>query len=454
MKSNEMTGWKQVYSFTLSQLFKQSSFVVPLVILCLAALLIFPVLSLKNKDGATGVQSSSVHRAYLCNSAYFQELPLEEAGIDALSGVEIIPIEKEQLEATETLLSENISGDQPDASAILIDIQRSLETGYTVHVQYAAGGAVDDGDVAAIADAITAWLVVYKVESVDAPQEVIQDITAPVVTEIHKYEDYVKNSEKPVSEEKFFLVYIILFVFFIIINMSTSMVGPKIAEEKTSKVVEYLLTNVRPMALIIGKVLAALVAVLVEIGMVVVVGFASFTISGMLWGKIELLKNASFVEAFSGLSPVTVAVGLVMLLLGLLFFCLLSGLFGATASKVEEIAQGYQTFTLLIMIAMFASLAALTMMPMHGVNGFVKFTAVFPLTSFFILPGLLISGELSVAFAIPATLLSVLATIFLFWFIARVYESAIVASGKVLKLPDLIKMAKNANGKGGKVNEK
>ena len=122
--------------------------------------------------------------------------------------------------------------------------------------------------------------------------------------------------------------------------------------------------------------------------------------------------------------------------------------------KVEEIAQGYQTFTLLIMIAMFASLAALTMMPMHGVNGFVKFTAVFPLTSFFILPGLLISGELSVAFAIPATLLSVLATIFLFWFIARVYESAIVASGKVLKLPDLIKMAKNANGKGGKVNEK
>ena len=62
--------------------------------------------------------------------------------------------------------------------------------------------------------------------------------------------------------------YMVLLMGIMIVTMIVSLSGGSIATsivtEKTTRVVEYLMINVRPMALIVGKILASLVMVFVQ----------------------------------------------------------------------------------------------------------------------------------------------------------------------------------------------
>lgn len=58
------------------------------------------------------------------------------------------------------------------------------------------------------------------------------------------------------------------------INMSGSQIALAIVTEKSTRVVEYLMINVRPMALIVGKIMASLTTVLIQ--------FAAYGVSYLL----------------------------------------------------------------------------------------------------------------------------------------------------------------------------
>ena len=81
--------------------------------------------------------------------------------------------------------------------------------------------------------------------------------------------------------------YGITYAFLMVVIFAISIGGGKVAEqivtEKSSKVIEYIMTSIKPMALITGKVLASIATVLTMVAAVVASLFASALINGMMF---------------------------------------------------------------------------------------------------------------------------------------------------------------------------
>jgi ABC-2 type transport system permease protein len=83
-------------------------------------------------------------------------------------------------------------------------------------------------------------------------------------------------------------------------------------------------------------------------------------------------------------------------------------------------------------------------MVMGGGNQlFNNICCLLPISAPFVVPACVILGKVSTGIAVISMVLLLVVTILLFSFTAKVYESMIFYNGKVLKLKDILQIAKN-----------
>lgn len=450
MKNSEFRGFKAVFKFTLSQTVKQKSFIIPFVILLIAAMAVAPVQKLRNKDKDQAAKSVGITRVYYeTNEAGF-DVPLEaaKAEYEYMSDIEFIKVTDKDAELEKL----NNEDDEERKNAILVSIRFEVENGYhfALDSYYSKKSDVKESDVNTLSKDLNEWFTNYKISAINASEETLDSIKSEVSTAVFEYDEYIKEKKiEPISMKQYTVVYVLMMIYYMLIVLSASVAGAKVAEEKTNKIVEYLMTNVRPMALILGKIIAGLVASISEIVIIGGGALGSYYVCEQIWPSSNgsLLDKLELKDTLSGLGVIGIITCIVVLALGILFYGFISGLFSATVSKIEDLQQGNMMFTVLIMIAFIGCIAGVSMAPTLGINAFVKFLCIFPLSSFMMLPGVLLIGGLSVVEVVVAIALQIVSTILVFWFVARVYESVIVASGKIVSIPDMIRMAKRSKGK-------
>lgn len=119
----------------------------------------------------------------------------------------------------------------------------------------------------------------------DVEQEQLDFINQPVESRVeHTTQDGEITPEEDgegISMAEYYVLLAGIVVVVMIVNLSGGQIAMSIVTEKSTKVVEYLMINVRPMALIVGKILAALITVVIQ--------FAAFGVSYLLSGAISRL---------------------------------------------------------------------------------------------------------------------------------------------------------------------
>ncbi|MDP4089650.1 MAG: ABC transporter permease, partial [Bacillota bacterium] len=147
-------------------------------------------------------------------------------------------------------------------------------------------------------------------------------------------------------------------------------------------------------------------------------------------------------DIFQNLNILNIIFCLILIVLGMVFYAALAGLAGATVSKIEELNEGLMLFTITNLIGVYIGLAAAIILMKSGVNGFVTFSFLFPLSSPFLLPGAILIGKVSLPMAALAMLFEVIFIILLFRFVAKIYETLILHNGNKIKVKDLIKISR------------
>ncbi|MGH3939668.1 MAG: ABC transporter permease [Pseudonocardiaceae bacterium] len=120
-----------------------------------------------------------------------------------------------------------------------------------------------------------------------------------------------------------------------------STVAQGVLEEKTSRVVELLLSTVKPWQLMIGKVAGVGAAGLLQFAVIAAVGLFSARITG----AIELPSA----------TPVAVLAGLVSFLLGFFVYAILFAAAGSLVSRTEELQAVTTPITLLVVVPFIAA---------------------------------------------------------------------------------------------------
>ncbi|MDR1754696.1 MAG: ABC transporter permease [Eubacterium sp.] len=263
--------------------------------------------------------------------------------------------------------------------------------------------------------------------------------------------------EKPQSEVEIIFDYAVPIVtslaFFMFIFMYGTMVANAVAGEKTSRVIELLLTSVDPLAIIIGKIFATLLISITQILILSAIGFITFIISapfgilGQLTAQstnIDVSYAANEMSAFlAGIDQFAGIKIIVVFVLGFLLFAFIAGLIGAGVSRAEDLQSALQPLSLLGVLGFYLSYFPF----IFNFSGerktfFITFAYYFPLSSPFSLPAGIISGHLSEVDFLVAALILFIVDLLLLLLIARVYERVIFYTGNKPGLKGILSIKK------------
>ena len=220
-------------------------------------------------------------------------------------------------------------------------------------------------------------------------------------------------------------------VLFYAVYFNAFQVSSSITTEKTSKIIETLVTSTSPKNIVVGKTLGIGIVGLLQI--VLLVCTAVFS--------AKTFMDEAMINSILDLSTITWSLAIITLvyfLLGYLAYAVLYALTGSTVSKPEDVQSANGPVSI-IGVACFY-LAYFTMMdPASELNAFA---AMFPFSSPFCMPLRIMMGFASVS-DILISLGILIVTIFIVAKVAiRIYSNAILNYGTKLSIKDIISLYK------------
>ncbi len=266
-----------------------------------------------------------------------------------------------------------------------------------------------------------------KIAKLNITQEQLMVLNMPFDMEVNQAE------EKEVGGNilAMMLLSIVLFyaIYFYAYQVSTS-----ITTEKTSKIIETLVTSTSPRTIVLGKTLGIGLAGVLQTIVLVVVAI----ICANLFLTPEMV---SAVLDMSNMTGMLAMITIVYYILGYSLFALLYALTGSTVAKPEDIQSANGPVAILAVIGFY--LSYFTMMnPTSSLN---NFAAIFPISSPFCMPfrvmmGIATMPEILISLAVLLVTIAIVAQVSI-----KIYSSAILNYGSRINLKDMIKMYKNKN---------
>ena len=260
----------------------------------------------------------------------------------------------------------------------------------------------------------------------DDPNNQIQTITSNAVIGLRAGEDalqppIVTSLEPPTAEHTTALIFANAGIILMFIGIFTygTWVLTGVVEEKQSRVVEVVLTTVRPRDLLMGKVLGIGLLALVQLVIIVTAGLAAAQLSG------RLTLPATTVSAVVQL--------LAWFILGFAFYSTAMGFLGSLASRVDEASNASMPVTMTATLSYLLSILLVTQEP----NGIVAtILTFFPPSAPMVVPLRTALGAIQPWEAALSIVLMIAAIWVLFVVGGRVYSGAVLQTGGRMKLRD------------------
>ncbi|WP_342430174.1 ABC transporter permease [Neobacillus sp. FSL H8-0543] len=182
-----------------------------------------------------------------------------------------------------------------------------------------------------------------------APNQ-LQKLYEPVSFEKIALEQNAKTEEE--LNQARGLVYILLFIIYFAVIMYANMIAMEVATEKSSRVMEILISSVSPIKQMFAKILGIGLLSLTQLGVFLVVGFYSFKANSE-----SLQEGFMGIYGFGDVPLGTVLYAVIFFLLGYFLYATLAAFLGSLVSRIEDVQQMITPMTLLVvagfMIAMF-----------------------------------------------------------------------------------------------------
>ncbi len=232
------------------------------------------------------------------------------------------------------------------------------------------------------------------------------------------------KSEKELQQATI-LVYFIMFVIYFAVIMYSGWIAAEVAQEKSSRVMEILISSVSPTTHMFAKILGIGTLGILQLGFLGTLGYV-------------VSQRQSFGEmgnlfSFSEVSTSTWIYGFVFFILGYFLYATLAALLGSLVSRTEDAQQLIMPMTLLIIAAF--------MISVFGMNNpdatWMQWASYFPFFTplvMFLRVGLL---DLPMWEPLLAIFLMLLTIVLLGIFGARVYRGGVLMYGPSRSLKDI-----------------
>ncbi|MDL9995224.1 ABC transporter permease [Bacillus stercoris] len=306
----------------------------------------------------------------------------------------------------------------------------------TISGTYKALTISDESTYQTLQQALTQTKTAVGTAELGVSQETISSLYAPVTVGQQALKEGAKSEEE--LGQTVGLVYIMLFVIYFSVIMYASMIAMEVATEKSSRVMEILISSMPPIQQMFAKLLG--------IGLVGITQLAIIIGAGSLSLKLnQKSETASSVGGFLNLTDVsatTVIYAVIFFLLGYFLYATLAAFLGSVVSRIEDVQQMITPMTLLVVAGF--------MIAMFGLNspdaGFITVTSFIPFFTpmiMFLRVGMLDIPFWQAAAGIGITLLTI---VILAVIGARIYKGGVLIysnSSAFKAIKQALRLAKN-----------
>lgn len=244
--------------------------------------------------------------------------------------------------------------------------------------------------------------------------------------------DEDKKSEDESMETIMTTVFpIFILPFFMLTIFLIQMVGMEVNDEKTTRGMEIIISNVSPKTHFFSKVLSGNIFVIGQSLLLVVYGIIGLTLrnvlgagdifsslGGEMSGIFDAIAKTEFITKLSYIIPLT----LVLMLLSFISYSLLAGILASVTTNAEDFSQMQTPMMLVLLVGYYLSMMA-------GVfKGalFIRILSYVPFISAILSPSLLVLGQIGIIDVIIAIVLNIGAIYLLIKYGLRIYKVGIL----------------------------
>jgi|tagenome__1003787_1003787.scaffolds.fasta_scaffold20701243_2 ABC-2 type transport system permease protein len=233
----------------------------------------------------------------------------------------------------------------------------------------------------------------------------------------------VKPQDKDADTEAGLAFFIVLLLYGQLLTYGY-WVAAGVVEEKSSRVIEIVLSTLRPRQLLAGKVLGLGLLALGHLTLIALIGLGAAAATGALDVSGELVRAT--------------ALALAWFVAGYAFYACAFACAGALVPRQEEIQSATMPLTLVILVSFFISFAVND----NPDGTLAHVTAFIPMTAPLTMPGRIVTGDASTLEVVVSYGVTLLAAALLIPLAARIYEGGVLRTGSAIKLRDAWRSAR------------
>ncbi|WP_153731890.1 ABC transporter permease [Sporosarcina obsidiansis] len=307
-------------------------------------------------------------------------------------------------------------------------IELDLDASQTIQASYTTGSLVDSYLPSTLHDALQAIQTELKAEELSLSGEQVATLFAPIQFEKQNISPSAK-SEDELNQARV-LVYVLMFVIYFAVIIYSSMIATEVATEKSSRVMEILISSVSPVKHMFAKVIG--------IGSLGIVQILIYGVAGFIAYQISSMGEENDLSAFFSLKDLqisTLVYAIIFFLLGYFLYATLAALLGSLVSRTEDVQQMIMPMSLLVVAAFIIAASGLGN-PELGYLKIASFIPFFAPLVMFLRVGML---DLPLWEPLLSIAIMIVTIIVLGWFGAKVYRGGVLMYGPSRSLKDLKK---------------
>ena len=398
-----------VTKFTMKDMLQRKSFIITTIIFLVMIIIGFNIpnfIKMLNKD-------SDIEKIIIVDSENVFEGTLENLK-DLDTGYEIQILNDDYEKVKQKIEDEEID------SAIIVEKQdENIKIRYIVKNATMMSGVPED--IISTLNTLYTNIQIYKLGLTEEQLKAI----------IPNFEFSLEQTDEEASGNVFALM-LLSIVLFYAIYFCAYQVSSSITTEKTSKIIETLVTSTSPKIIVLGKTLGIGIVGLLQ--MILLVGTAIISAKAFL--EPEMIESVIDV---SKITPYLGIVTIIYFIFGYFEYALLYALTGSTVSKPEDIQSANGPVAILAVIGFY--LSYFTMMnPTSSLN---IFASMFPISSPFCMPFRIMMGLAKPTDVIISIVILLITGIIIAKIAIKIYSNAILNYGTKMSFNDIVKMYKD-----------
>lgn len=398
-----------VTKFTMKDMLQRKSFIITTIIFLIMIVVGFNkpnFMKMLNKD-------SDVNKIEIIDSGNVFEGTLESLK-DLDTGYEIQILNEDYEKIKEKIENEEID------SAIIVEKQdENIKIKYIVKSATMMSGVPEN-----IISTLNTLYTNIQINKLGLTEEQLKSITP-------NFEFALEQTDEEASGNVYAMMLLSLVLFYAI-YFCAYQVSSSITTEKTSKIIETLVTSTSPKTIVLGKTLGIGIVGLLQ--MILLVGTALISAKTFLEpGILDSIIDVSKITPYLGI------ITIIYFIFGYFEYALLYALTGSTVSKPEDIQSANGPVAILAVIGFY--LSYFTMMnPASELN---VFASMFPISSPFCMPFRIMMGLAKPTDVIISIVILLITGIIIAKIAIKIYSNAILNYGTKMSFNDIVKMYKD-----------